>query len=128
MKKFRIILLSIIVLLSITFAWFYIYYWKQDCQEFIEECYSRRVGAGWWMAVLFEDVMRSCPNNCIRYQEWNWYFKDKDKKEAYWSKKVKKCEEFVEECKKEYDWDSWFLATFYCPHCDSYWNKIYLYN
>ena len=126
MKKFRIALLSILVLLSITFAWFYIYYWKQDCEDFIEECYSRRLGRAWGMALSFDKLKKSCPNNCIRYQEWNWYFKDKDKKEAYWSKKVKKCEEFVEQCKKEHEWVSWSLAIFDCPHCDQYWNRINL--
>ena len=126
MKKFRIILLSILVLLSVTFAWFYIYYWKQDCQEFIDECYSRTVGEAWWRMVSLEDMMMSCPNNCIRYQEWNWYFKDEDKKKAYWSKRVKKCEEFVEQCKKEHEWDSWSLAILVCPRCDQYWNRINL--
>ena len=124
MKKFRIILLSILVLLSVTFAWFYIYYWKQDCKEFIEECYSRTVGEAWWRMVSFEDVMRSCPNNCIRYQEWNWYFKDEDKKKAYWSKKVKMCEEVVENCLKEYESDE-YLGKIKCPHCDDYWNILY---
>ena len=127
MKKFRIILLSILVLLSITFAWFYIYYWKQDCQEFIEECYSRTVGEAWWRMVSLEDMKMSCPNNCIRYQEWNWYFKDKDKKKVYWSKKVKMCEEKVEECLNKYEPNS-LDSKMECPTCDEYWNEIYLYN
>ena len=127
MKKFRIILLSILVLLSVTFAWFYIYYWKQDCEDFIEECYSRTVGEAWWRMVSLEDMKMSCPNNCIRYQEWNWYFKDKDKKKVYWSKKVKMCEEKVEECLNKYEPNS-LDSKMECPTCDEYWNEIYLYN
>ena len=125
MKKFRIILLSILVLLSVIFACFYNYYWKQDCQDFINECYSRAIGKAWGMALLHNDVRKSCPNNCIRYQEWNWYFKDKDKKKAYWSKKVKKCKERVEKCLNKFEPNS-SEAKVECPKCDEYWNEIYL--
>ena len=129
MKKVRWIILIILLVIWLWIWWFYAYkfFTKADCQEFIDECYSRAVSEAWGRMVLYEAVMRICPKDCSRYTEERWYFKDEDKKEAYLSKKVKGCEEKVEECLNKYEPNS-LDSKMECPTCDEYWNEIYLYN
>ena len=132
MKKKQWIILIIIVIIAWIWATYFLYIkqsWQSKtefgCQDFIHECYKKNFefyAWGWHMYVTYPDWSTSldkkanCPEDCSRYTEEHWYFKDKKKQEKYYDKAVKECEEKYKECIQDGD----------CRWCDRYWQPIHL--
>lgn len=130
MKKKRWIILIIIVI--IIWAWttcflFYKQPWELSCQDFIDECYQKNFefyAWGWHMYIEYSDWSTSldykanCPQDCSRYTEERWYFKNKKRQKKYYNNKVKECEKKYEECSGR-DCPIW---------CDKYWQPTYAWN
>ena len=133
MKKKRWI--TLIILITIVWTWAtYFLFFKQTCQDFIDECYKKNYEfwvRGWHIVKLYSDWNTSvddkanCPQNCSRYTEERWYFKDKEKQKEYYNNKVAECKKEYEECLQNTTWLQQFEE---CHDCNKYWDPIYYRN
>ena len=131
MKKKRWI--TLIVLIIIVWTWTtYFLFFKQTCQDFIDECYKQNFefyAWGWHIYIVYPDWSTSldyeadCPQDCSRYTEERWYFKNKIRQKIYYHNKVKKCKKEYKKCMQDKTW--W---RFGCHECNKYWEPIYLWN
>jgi len=134
MKKNRRIILIIIIIITWIWATYFLYIkepWEtkaeSGCQDFIDECYKKNFEYWAWGWLMFDvypdwstslDEKANCPQDCSRYTEERWYFKDKEKQQEYYNNAVKECEEEYKECIQNWD----------CGWCDKYWQPIYLWD
>ena len=104
---------------------------QSECQDFIDECYKKNFEFwAWEWHVYFTypdwstslDDKANCPEDCSRYTEKRWYFKDKQKQQEYYDNKVKECNKEYNKCIEK--WGS----IFSCHTCDEYWQPIYQWN
>ena len=152
MKKKRWITLIILIIIVWIWTTYFLYIkelWKSEkefgCQNFIDECYKKNFefwAWGWHMFELYPDWstslddMANCPQDCSRYTEERWYFKNEKRQEEYYKDKVEECEKEYEKCKKEYEnclqkttWSQKEFECYYeCHECNKYWEPIYLWN
>lgn len=138
-KKQLIIILIIVTVLILTWTAYFLYVkqpWKfetnSECQDFIDECYKQNFefwAWGWHAYEVYPDWSTSldykanCPQDCSRYTEKRWYFKDKEKQKKYYENKVNECKKEYEKCLQNANW--W---RFECHECNEYWDPIYLWN
>ena len=142
MKKKRLIILITVVI--ITWIWTTYFFcikqqWQSktesECQNFIDECCKRKKSYlvwGWmmvfethddWRTNIDDECENACPNDCNRYTEERWYFKDKKRQKKYYESKVKECKNECEECVKNSNG-----YKYECHECDKYWQPKYLWN
>ena len=134
MKKKRWIILIVVIIVWIWTACFLFYKQsKSECQDFIDECYKKNFefyAWGWHIYAVYPDWSTSldekanCPQDCSRYTEERWYFKDKKKQQEYYNNKIKECEKKYEECMQQ-NKDGRRVD---CQKCNKYWQPIYLWN
>ena len=131
MRKRRWIFLTIVIIIICGWATYFLFYKQQTCQDFIDECYKQNFefyAWGWHMYIIYPDWSTSldykanCPQDCSRYTEERWYFKNKIRQKIYYYNKVKKCEKEYEECLQNWQW------RFGCHKCNKYWDPIYEWN
>ena len=67
------------------------------------------------------DYKANCPEDCSRYTEKRWYFKDKKRQQEYYDNKVKECEKEYKKCIGE----AGRSIPFDCHTCDKYWQPRY---
>ena len=106
-KKWRILIVIIWVILfwiCIYYCCVNTYYNTEWCDDFKREC---RIRAAWnydWSIWMIEDINAFydsyCPDECSQYTEELWYFKDKEEQAKYYREQVKKCEEYIIECRE----------------------------
>ncbi len=132
MKKKRWITLIVVFIIIWTWAIYFLFF-KKTCQDFIDECYKKNFefyAWGWHMYKVYPDWSTSldekanCPEDCSRYTEERWYFKDKKNQQEYYNNEIKKCENEYEECTKNQNKNS----IYECHECNKYWQPIYLWN
>ena len=125
--------ISLIIAIIIIWAWvtYFLFYWQQTCQDFIDECYKENFefyAWGWHMFEVYPDWSTSldykanCPKDCSRYTEERWYYKNKIRQKIYYYNKVKECKKEYEKCLKDTTW----LKALRCHDCNKYWDPIYL--
>ena len=105
---------------------------KSECQDFIDECYKKNFEFYAWGWHVFEvypdwstslDDKASCPQDCSRYTEKRWYFKDKERQQEYYNEQVTKCKKEYNECMRKPNKRFWE-----CHECDEYWQPRYQWN
>ena len=105
---------------------------KSECQDFIDECYKKNFefyAWGWHVFEVYPDWSTSlddkanCPQDCSRYTEKRWYFKDKERQQEYYNEQVTKCKKEYNECMRKPNKRFWE-----CHECDEYWQPRYQWN
>ena len=140
MKKKRWIILIFVIIIIWAWTTYFLFIkepWKSktksECQDFIDECYKQNFeffAWGWHAFIVYPDWSTSldykanCPQDCSRYTEERWYFKDKVKQKEYYDNKIKECKKEYEKCLKDTTW----LKALRCHDCNKYWDPIYLWN
>ena len=129
MKKKRWITLIIVILIVWAWTTYFLFYKQQTCQDFIDECYKQNFefyAWGWHIYTVYPDWSSSsdfkakCPQDCSRYTEEHWYFKNKIRQKIYFYNKVKECKKQYEKCIQDKTWR--------CHECDKYWQERHFWN